>query len=182
MFSYIKKSLSGENQDSSDILPKQSKRSRSAELPKEYDLIGKEQKRKRISRGEAVEDDDIPQLKLPEETPAWGITLLEIIQKDMKSISEKLDRVEVASTVNTRNLGDMEKKLKSVEKQNVVLKEENCQLKEHLLDMEYRQRRNNLIFDGIVDTQGESDLDCIGKLRYILKGIPGLDMNTFKIE
>ena len=48
--------------------------------------------------------------------------------------------------------------------------------------MEYRQRRSNLIFEGVVDTPEESNLQCIEKLRYVLKDIPGLDVSNFKID
>ena len=60
-----------------------------------------------------------------------------------------------------KSIKNIEKKLAYVEKCNVSLESENIKLKEKLLEMEYHQKRNNLIFEGIFDTQGESDLDCI---------------------
>ena len=46
-----------------------------------------------------------------------------------------------------------------------------------MFDLEYRQRRNNLLFEGIADSENESDMHCINKLRNILRCIPGLDRN-----
>ena len=74
------------------------------------------------------------------------------------------------------------KKLESVEIENRGLCKENVELKERLLDLEYRQRRNNLIFEGLNDNLDETDLDCIAKLCSALASIPGLDSTNFKIE
>ena len=69
-----------------------------------------------------------------------------------------------------------------IEERNRVLEDENIQLKEKLLDLEYRQRRNNLIFDGIADNSNETDLQCIRKLCFVLRGIPGLNVEEFQID
>ena len=65
---------------------------------------------------------------------------------------------------------------------NRVLEEENVQLCEKLLDLEYKQRRNNLIFEGVYDNVNESDLDCITKLHQVLRVIPGIDVDKFRID
>ena len=51
-----------------------------------------------------------------------------------------------------------------------------------LLDLEFRQRRNNLIFEGVADSPNETDLQCIAKLRQILCGIPGINVEQFRID
>ena len=55
-------------------------------------------------------------------------------------------------------------------------------LKEKLLYLEYRQRRSNLIFEGIGDSHGETDADCLKKLQFALSGIQGLDAENFKVD
>ena len=64
----------------------------------------------------------------------------------------------------------------------MVLEEENGILREKLFDLEYRQWRNNLIFEGINDSQNETDLETMCKVCLMLRGISGLDSETFKIE
>ena len=90
--------------------------------------------------------------------------------------------VEHKSDENAIDVRKTEIKLETVEKQNRELKAENVDLKEKLLDMEFCQRRNNLIFEGIEDSQDENDLECIRKLRHALNRVPGLDPANFKIE
>ena len=63
-----------------------------------------------------------------------------------------------------------------------MLKDENTALKEKVLDLENRQCGNNLIFEGVVDSEKESDLECIRKLRFVLKAIPGIDVQNFRID
>ena len=76
----------------------------------------------------------------------------------------------------------MERCLSIVEDKNCSLENENVQLKEKLLDLEYRQCRCNLVFEGIADSPNETDLQCIQKLRFMLRNIPGLDVNYFRID
>ena len=69
-----------------------------------------------------------------------------------------------------------------MEKRNAALESENIQLKEKLLELDYQQRKNNLVFDGIFDGSKESDLNCISKLCFVLKDVPDLDVQHFKID
>ena len=120
----------------------------------------------------------VPIQKLPEGTPEWGSTLWEMIQGEFR----KLHGVEQNVTKNTKSIKQMERKMAKVEKRNQSLQNENELLKEKLLELEYQQKRNNLIFEGIVDSANESDIDCIRKLRFVLKDIPGLDVKLFRID
>ena len=119
---------------------------------------------------------------LPAETPEWGIKLLEIIQAQFNMMNTHVGEVEVKTNKNSEEVEKISLKLTKVEKLNKVLEEENTNLKEKLLDLEYRQRRNNLIFDGIHNMYKESEAECVRKLRFALKGIPGLDWENFKVE
>ena len=128
---------------------------------------------------------DIP-LELPQGTPDWGIKLLEIMKaefkKEFKKVTDSIGDVKKENKENSVSIHKIEDKVAKIEEQNRVLTAENGILKERLLDLEFRQRRNNLIFDGIVDSDSDSDLECIKKLRFVLKDIPGLQVNTFQIE
>ena len=64
------------------------------------------------------------------------------------------------------------KKLVQLESRNANLETENSQLKEKLLELEFQQKRNNLLFEGIFDSPEEPELTTMSKLRHILKDIP----------
>ena len=119
---------------------------------------------------------------LPAETPDWRIKLLEIMQLEFKNVTESIKTVDSGRLHNTWSIKKVEKRLAKVELKNKTLESENIQLKEKLLDIEYRQRRNNLLFEGIVDALNESDLDCIAKVRSVLKNIPGIMVKDFRID
>ena len=141
--------------------------------------------------GEPVSDANVTNLKaktasLPSETPDWGIKLLEIlqltIQTEVRNVSSTVSPIKTKVDNNAKDIIDVKAKLQKIEKCNKALEHENSELKEKLLDLEYRQQRNNLIFEGVVDADNETDLQCIEKLRCVLKDIPGLDASEFKID
>ena len=91
-------------------------------------------------------------------------------------------KVEVDGKSTRKIVKQMEQKLTKVEQCNKSLEMENLHLKEKLLGLEYRQQRNNLIFEGVVDSAREADLECIRKLRFVLKDVPGLNVAQFRID
>ena len=97
-------------------------------------------------------------------------------------MSTSINTVDKGRLSNARSIKTVEKKLAKVEEHNKNLQSENMQLKEKLLDVEYRQRRNNLIFEGVADMPKESDLDCIAKVRSVLRSIPGIKVDEFRID
>ena len=89
---------------------------------------------------EDMDDEDlISKTMLPEGTPDWGIRMVQILCGDYRSLSKQLATVEVRSDDNAKLVETVSKKLEIVEKKNICLTEENNQLKEKLLDLEYRQ-------------------------------------------
>ena len=115
-----------------------------------------------------VEDSAV---KLPEGTPDWGIKLLEIIQSEFRSVTQHMSTIEGQSSKNTKDVKVLEKKLATVEQQNKVLMNENISLCERLLDLEYKQKQCNLLFEGIDDSPNETDVECIRKLCQVLNCI-----------
>ena len=83
---------------------------------------------------------DTETMSLPPEMPEWGIKLLEIIQKEFRSMNVSISNVEETAGNNSRNMKRMERKLAKVEECNKSLVNENVQLKEKLLEVEFRQR------------------------------------------
>ena len=126
--------------------------------------------------------DDTTPTKLPEGTPEWGVMLLEIMKSEFCSVSNHMKEVELDAKNNRCDVKRLEQKLQKVEKDNKLLVEENTVLKERLSDIEYQQKRCNLIFDGVLDTYGESDIDCIRKVRRVLSAIPDFDAQGFVVD
>ena len=172
---------------------KASKRNRSLEQSMTEGEIKKSQKRKRLVKNKTPlksdggDSDYEPECnkeeaKLPAETPEWGLKMLEIIQGEFRNFTAKVDGIEKTDRSTAKTVDSLERKLNKVEQKNKTLESENLQLREKLLDLEYRQRRNNLVFDGIYDAPNELDLDCIQKLRHVVRDIPGLNVQRFQIK
>ena len=125
--------------------------------------------------------DSNPVDELPSETPHWGIKLFELLHKDLVNVNTSMSLLESTTNQNTRDVKQLQRKLSIVEKQNESLQSENINLKERLLEVEYKQRRNNLIFDGIIDNDQESEGELISKIRDVVSHIPGLDKN-FRVD
>ena len=178
--------------------PTPTKRHRSDDLSPDGHKTKNSKRKKRLSHEQHIEEDtelsrstptptsvcgiDAKIKALPADTPAWGIALLEIVKGELRSVNSALSEVETTSSSNTADIKVMQSELVKSNERCKVLQDENSQLKEKLLDLEYQQRRNNLIFEGISDAEKEKDLDCIRKIRFVLKDIPGLDVNNFRID
>ena len=76
--------------------------------------------------------------RLPTEMLEWGIKLFELIQKEFKSVANSVGTVERSVKKNSKSIDKIEKKLAGVELWNKELETENINLKERLLDIEYR--------------------------------------------
>ena len=107
-----------------------------------------------------------PTISLPAET--FG-KLLEILRDDLKSVSLQITDVDRKAGDAKEDVKRITTKLAKVERINDDLRSENEALKEKLLDVEYRQQCNNLLFEGISDAYKESDAECARKLRFTLK-------------
>ena len=122
--------------------------------------------------------------KLPDGTPEWGIKMLEIIQSEFRQFTDHIGTVEIQSNNNTAELKTVQKKLEKVKERNKFLQDENVLLKERLLELEFKQRQCNLIFEGIVDGPNEPDISCINKLRNALHSLnsQSFDASTIVID
>ena len=204
MFTSLRKSLSWESEKQKDnkserkcqsesgleevyLDPK--KRVRSGDSNQSEHSGSSQSKKTKIERQEAIEsaylgpssaltDTDV----LPNDTPAWGVKLLEIMQKEFRQVAIHMKVVEDQSDQNEKDIHEMEQKLCKTENKNKFLQEENVTLKERLLDLEYKQRQCNLIFEGVVDNANETDVDCIGKIRHVLSGIHNLNARAIVVD
>ena len=204
MFNLIKKSLSGKSKKSetSDASDQEAASSDPLGVPEDAKTAKRNrsgedgarpnsQKRKRLAKSKRVlqEDNDITLSAaslLPDETPDWGIKLLEVLQLTIKTeisnVNISITSVKTAGEQNSTDIKRVEAKLQQMQDRNKILETENIELKEKLLNMEYMNKRSNLIFEGVVDAPNASDLEEIQKLRYVLRDIPGLDSTNFRID
>ena len=122
------------------------------------------------------------EIVLSENAPAWGKELLSILREDNKQVNDNLIKLAGAHERKVRkinkSLEDMNKKMCDLVLVNEHLSSENRDLREKVLDLEYRQRRNNLVFDGIREHDGEQGSDCYNKIIAVLNNI----MDTKKVR
>ena len=144
------------------------------------DDVRDEDSRPMVSKTATAKEGLLPD-ELPSETPDWGVKLFDLIQREFSKIANSVAEVEKTATENAQSIKKIDYKLAKAEEHNRHLQLENSDLKEKLLDVEFRQHRNNLIFEGIVDSDKDTDIECIRKIRNVLRSIPGLDSN-FRID
>lgn len=136
--------------------------------------------------------DDIP---TSADTPAWAKDLIKSVN-DLKrelsrvcsiaeSTQQSITGIMDKSTELSSKLSSYSKKVIAIERDNTALKIENTDLKERLLLLEFHQRRNNLIFEGIeeeIEDKFESGFDCYQKIMACLSCIPDLDTQCIRID
>jgi hypothetical protein len=67
-----------------------------------------------------------------------------------------------------QGLTDMHNKVQDIDRQNMILYEENCELKERVVQQQSRSMRDNLIFKGIPDDYNPVE-DTEGKIKVFIK-------------
>ena len=112
---------------------------------------------------------------LPDDTPAWGKAILSCFREDVKkifkkhkSLSKKVSNVSSELKSNKKSLQKLHKRVARLESCNGKLSEENIELREKMLDLEYRQRRSNLVFEGIKDGKGETNVQLMSKFKLFV--------------
>ncbi len=112
---------------------------------------------------------------------------VEKIEQDVNQFPQKLEKLESdfkdALDFNSNDLKDMDKKVCELQKDNKALHEQVGQLnamilkqnkeklilKNKIIDIEDRQRRDNLVLEGISDSSGETSQVCESKARKFMK-------------
>ena len=131
-------------------------------------------------------------IQIPDGTPEWGKLMFGILQqvqgdlkslcKSNKSTKKKLKSVSEKNNATSQLATSLAKKVITLETTSNLLQEQHCELKEKILDLEFRQRRNNLVFDGLPEVRNETDYDCFQKVLYIIRNIPGINTSNVKID
>ena len=82
---------------------------------------------------------------------------------------------------NNKIITKISNSIEQVLSNNLILKKENVELKEHIIKLETQQRRQNLVFEGIGERKGETDYDCYEKIVEVMSYIPELNPWTVRI-
>ena len=122
---------------------------------------------------------------LPSDTPAWGVALLAAIRVEFVKFNKRQDDHETtvtsSITKSTKTINKLMEKVHNLEIENQFLHDYSYEMKEKLLDLEFRQRCNNLVFDGFHESESETGYDCYLKIKNAIRNIPGIDPN-FKVD
>ena len=107
----------------------------------------------------------------------------------LKDLNEKVNQVDskltdiqtsIATSSNLAiDVDTLKENYDELQAENKLLRTHLSILTEKVLDLEYHQKRNNLVFDGLVDTQCESSYESYHKLCDLLA--PYVDVNNMKI-
>ena len=124
---------------------------------------------------DSEDDESTPALpKLPDNTPEWGKALLEIMNSNFRKLDQKSNKI----GKKCKAIKTISDKCAQLELKNTQLLDENTELREKMLDLEYRQRRHNLVFDGIPESREESGYSFYMKIMRVCSGIPGIQADT----
>lgn len=114
-----------------------------------------------------------------ESAPSWArelFTKLDRIEKTIETVSKATSSLH--STVNK-----LTARVNTLEMENLIFKEENTELREKLLNLEFHQRRNNLVFEGIPESNvAESGHDCYKKIMQCLSELPDMNLMSIRID
>ena len=119
---------------------------------------------------------------MPEDTPAWGQWILKVMRRDFQTLSLKVESAQTASSGATKSVRELNAKLNVIENVNNNLLEENKQLHDKVTELEFRQRRNNLIFEGVKYGSTDNTETAFSKLQSILHRIYGQSIEKSQIE
>lgn len=131
--------------------------------------------------------------KVMDDAPNWAkelISSVRSLQVEIKRIGDIAENtqkaVKDASASNAnlkKDVTSLTSKVKTLENECDLLLSENTELREKLLLLEFHQRRNNLVFDGIEECGvTESGRDCFDKIMSCISGIPNLNVDSIRID
>ena len=112
-----------------------------------------------------------PVVTLPSDNASigvWGKFLYEQMNHNYTQLKNTLDANIIETKEATAVIGKISASVSKLIQENRLLKEQNTNLNEKLLKLEYHQRRNNLLFDGFEEVYGETDTDCYSKVRLAI--------------
>ncbi len=83
---------------------------------------------------------------------------------------------------NTDRLDNITTRVHVIEQRQRLAKSQMAEMRESILNLEAKQRENNLIFCGLLEQIGESEDDLYEKVKCEMKRIPNCDADNIAIE
>lgn len=118
--------------------------------------------------------------------PSWAQELMDKLVKVetiANNTQKSIDGVLKSNVETTTKVNLLTKKVNLLEVENQQIKSKNEELEEKVLLLEYHQRRNNLLFDGIPEVDGrENGRDCYNKLLHCLGSIKSINPASVPID
>ena len=136
--------------------------------------INPEAKKSKRSMEEMLEDVSI---KLGSLTTEFN-SLKSVVTSTNSTVSEI--QLTIASTKEVKqDVVDIKEEVEALRCENTMLKASLKQLMDKVTDLEYHQKRNNLLFEGIPEESRESAYDCYTKVIDLLSGY--MDTKEIKV-
>lgn len=107
--------------------------------------------------------------------------MIEIAKTAEFAHSSTLQVVETVTELNN-NVATISTSLTNLVAENNYLKAHVENLEERLLRIECQQRRENLVFVGITDSENESSENCLQKVKNVLSHIPEINPDEVRIS
>lgn len=118
--------------------------------------------------------------------PAWAQALfnkLEQVETLSTKTKEAIETVVKANTNLTSTVTSLKQSVTNLESERINLQNENIDLRERLIKLEFHQRRNNLVFEGIAEASSlESGRDCYEKIMQCLTHLPDINLIDMRID
>ena len=119
---------------------------------------------------------------MPDDTPEWGKWILRVMRNDFQTLSQQVKTAQDVGTGAKQSVDTLTQKIANMEIVNKKLTHDNLLLQEKVNELEYRQRRSNLVFEGASYSQGDTDDISFHKLQRILYKIFGKNLERSQIE
>ena len=87
---------------------------------------------------------------------------LQFSQAELAEAKEAISQLQRDVTTNTSKISDLQKELTCERK-------ERLKLEERVIHLEAQSRRDNLLFDGVPEPEGETPTDCLNTVFHILQ-------------
>ena len=91
-----------------------------------------------------------------------------VLQTSVNELKAKVDNSQKSLSVEIATIGGFTDKIDKLEKENRMLKHALINIQEKVADLEFHQKRNNLIFEGFPEHKNESDIDLFNRLMECL--------------
>ena len=131
---------------------------------------------------EIGKNDEEWQKNMPDNTPEWGQWILRVMRQDFQTLSAQVKTAQAVGSSAIKTTKSLNSKLEKLSIDNKKLQDENQWLQDKVADLEYRQRRSNLVFDGISYTDHDNDSTAFTKLQKVLHRSLGKTIERKEVE